>query len=72
MFSRIFPVYVCDSNTLEKRNTELSIQCMHINIHALIFDVKDKNFPNSPGHWEKARFSKCENGKMRRKEMIER
>lgn len=71
MFSHIFPAYICDSDTLEKRNTELSIQCMHINIHILIFDVKDKIFPNSPVHWEKARFSECENEKMRRNEMIE-
>lgn len=72
MFSPVFPAYICDSNTLEKRNTELSIQCMYINIYILIFDAKDKNFPNSPACWEKVRFCECENGKMRRKEMIER
>lgn len=71
MFSHIFPAYIFDSNALEKRNTELTIQCTHINIHILIFYVKDKNFPNSPAHCEKARFSERENGKMRRKEVIE-
>lgn len=71
MFSHIFPAYICDSDTLEKRNTDLSILCMHINVHVLISDVKEKNVPNSPAHWEKGRFSECESEQMRRKEVFE-
>lgn len=54
---------MCDSNTLEKRNTDLSIQYLHMNMQMLGFDVKDNIFPNSPAHCKKARFSECENGR---------
>lgn len=54
---------MCDSNTLEKRNTDLSIQYLHMNMQMLGFDVKDNIFPNSPAHCKKAIFSECENGR---------